>query len=411
MKPGDLDLADPTLQVRFGGPPHDYFKMLRREAPVHFNELSEAGRSEDPIPMNKGFWVLTKHADIVAASKDSSLFSSHRGGPILWDPEEEALASQRAGMMGMDRPDHTRYRKLVSGGFTPRGVTALEPVIREAAQETIDAIAGKGRCDFVMDLAWNLPLTVMCEFMGIPHADRDLIFKLSTEAATPEGRPQEMFRASLFQLMAYGVTRAQAKRESPDDTLLSKYANADFGGEPMTDAEIGMFFVTLSIAGHETTRNTSNHLIRLLSENPDQKELLLSDLDRYLPNAIEEALRHSPPVMQFRRTLTADHEMRGQKMGEGDKIYLSYCSANRDEEVFADPDRFDITRENAKDHLAFGSGTHFCMGAQLARTQLRILFTEILTRLPDIRVVGSPEYLASLWFNAIQHMDVEYTPS
>ena len=411
MKPGDVDLADPTVPVRFEGPPNEYFEVLRREAPVHWNEISEAGRSGPPAVMEKGFWVLAKHADVVAASRDSALFSSALGGPVLWDLDEDRLMVQRAGMMGMDRPGHTRYRKLVSGGFTPRGVTALEPTIRAVTEKTVDAIAGKGRCDFVMDLAWDLPLTVMCEFMGVPQEDRRLIFDLSTTAATPEWRSEEESQAATQGLMAYGVAQAQSKRGKPDDTLLGKYANAEVDGEALTDGEIGIFFTTLSIAGHETTRNTSNHLMRLLTENPEQKELLLSDIDRYLPNAIDEALRHSPPVMQFRRTLTADHEMRGQPMKQGDKIYLSYVSANRDEEVFDDPHRFDITRENARDHLAFGSGTHYCMGAQLARMQLRILFTEILTRLPDIHVVSAPERLPSLWFNAIQKMEVAFAPA
>ena len=411
MQPGDIDLADPTNQIRFEGPPHDYLAALRRDAPIHWNELSEGGLASEPIAMERGFWVLSKYADIVAASKDTELFSSKIGGPVLWDMNAEGLLLQQAGMMGMDRPEHTRNRRLVSGGFTPRGVSALEPLVRRRAAEVVDAIADKGGCDFVMDLAWDLPLTVMCDFMGVPDEDRENVFRWSTDAATPEGRSVEEFQTATRSLLAYGFARATQMRAEPDGTLLSQFANAEIDGERLTEQEIGVFFLILSIAGHETTRNTSNHFMRLLSENPDQKALLLSDIDQYLPNAIEEALRHSPPVMQFRRTLSRDHEMRGVQMKAGDKVMLAYSSGNRDAEIFEEPDRFDITRENAKEHLAFGSGAHFCMGAQLARLQLHVLFREIFTRLPDMHVVGKPEHLGSLWFNAIQRMDVEYTPN
>jgi len=411
VKPGDVDLADPDNVVRYEGAPVEYFAALRREDPVHWNELTPAGRQDVPT-LERGFWVLSKYDDIVNASKDHAHFSSHRGGPVLWDLEgvENALETQRAGMMGMDPPDHSRYRKLVAPPFTPRAIAKMEPVIQQKAAEIVDAVAGKGRCDFVMDLGWDLPMTMMCEFMGVPHEDRKMMFELSTAAATPEGKTREEHQAATSALMTYALGLAAQKRENPDDGLVSRYANGEVEGADLNDLEIGIFFVTLSIASHETTRNTSNHFMRLLTEHPDQKELLLSDLDALLPNAIEETLRHSPPVMQFRRTMAQDLELRGKKLREGDKVYLSYVSANRDDDKFPDPDRYDITRENAKEHLAFGSGNHFCLGAGLARMQLRILFKEILTRLPDIRVVEPPERLTTIWFDAIQKMHVEFTP-
>ena len=412
MKPGDVDLADPENPVRYEGAPVEYFEALRRDDPVHWNELTDAGRMERPS-MQRGFWVLTKYDDIVRASKDYEYFSSHIGGPVLWDLEniEGALENQQAGMMGMDPPDSARFRKLIAPPFTPRNIDKLEPVIAAKAKEIVDGIAAKGRCDFVMDLSWDLPIQMMCEFMGVPYEDRELIFELSTAAATPEGKTAEEHQAATGGLVMYALGLAQKKRENPDDGLVSRYANGEVEGANLSDLEIGMFFTTLSIASHETTRNTSNHFMRLLTEHPDQKELLLSDLDNLLPNAIEETLRHSPPVMQFRRTMARDLELRGKKLRQGDKVYLSYVSANRDEDVFEDPTRFDITRENAKEHLAFGSGNHFCLGARLARMQLRVLFTEILTRLPDIHVVEPPERLTTIWFDAIQKMHVEYTPA
>lgn len=412
MKPGDVDLADPNNVVRYEGAPVEYLAALRREDPVHWNELTEAGTMELPA-MRRGFWVLTRYDDIVRASKEHAYFSSHIGGPVLWDLEhvENALDTQRAGMMGMDPPASTRYRKLVAPPFTPGSVAKLEPVIQAKATEIVDAVASKGRCDFVMDLSWDLPMTMMCEFMGVPHEDRQKMFDLSTTAATPENRSREEHQAATGGLVAYALELAKRKRENPDDGLVSRYANGEIEGAELSDLEIGIFFTILSIASHETTRNTSNHFMRLLSEHPDQKELLLGDLDNLLPNAIEETLRHSPPVMQFRRTMAQDLELRGKKLREGDKIYLSYCSANRDEEHFPDPDRYDITRENARQHLAFGSGNHFCLGAGLARMQLRVLFKEILTRLPDIHLVEPPERMTTIWFDAIQKMHVEFTPN
>ncbi len=412
MKPGDVDLSDPNNVTRFDGPAVEYLAMLRHEAPVYFNELSEAGRSEYP-PMKKGFWVLSRYEDVVRASKDHAFFSSSIAGPVLWDIDEnpEALATQQAGMMGMDPPDHSRYRKLVSAPFTPKAIAKLEPIITERAKKIVDAVASKGGCEFVMELGWDLPMLMMCDFLGVPQEDRHKMFGWSTTASTPEGNTEEKQQAATGALVNYALELAQRKREEPDDSLVSRYANGEVEGAQLNDLEIGIFFTTLSIASHETTRNTSNHLIRLLSEHPEQKEILLADLDNLLPNAIEETLRHSPPVMQFRRTMAQDLELRGQPLRKGDKVYLSYTSANRDEDVFEDPDRFDITRPNAREHLAFGSGNHFCLGAGLARMQLRVLFTEILTRLPDIRVAGPPKRLGSLWFNAIQKMDVVYTPN
>ncbi len=412
MKPGDVDLADPNNVVRYGGAPVDYFAVLRREDPVHWNELTEAGRQEVPT-LKRGFWVLTRYDDIVRASKDHAYFSSHIGGPVLWDLEgvENALETQRAGMMGMDPPDHSRYRKLVAPPFTPRSIAKIEPVIQAKATEIVDAVASRGHCDFVMDLGWDLPMTMMCEFMGVPHEDRQMMFELSTAAATPEGKTREEHQAATGGLVTYALELARRKRENPDDGLVSRYANGEVEGAELNDLEIGTFFTTLSIASHETTRNTSNHFMRLLSRHPDQKALLLSDLDNLLPNAIEETLRHSPPVMQFRRTMAQDLELRGKKLRAGDKVYMSYVSANRDEDVFPDPDRYDITRENAREHLAFGSGNHFCLGAGLARMQLRVLFREILSRLPDIHVVGPPERLTTVWFDAIQKMEVAFTPN
>jgi cytochrome P450 len=213
----------------------------------------------------------------------------------------------------------------------------------------------------------------------------------------------------LGQLMAYSAKLAEAKRKSPDGSMMSAYVNSDIDGEKLSRDQIAMFFVTMSIAGHETTRSTAAHFVRLMNEFPDQYELLRSDPAKYLPNAIEEVLRFAPPVIQFRRTATRDTSIGQTPVAEGDKIYLSYPAANRDPELFSDPDRFDITRANANRHLSFGTGAHVCIGARLARTQLRLLLEQIVTRIPDIRPARAPKYLRSIWFNAIIDMPVAFT--
>ncbi|MCZ0942125.1 MAG: cytochrome P450, partial [Gammaproteobacteria bacterium] len=237
------------------------------------------------------------------------------------------------------------------------------------------------------------------------------VFKLGNQTADTERTDRERETAPAFyQLFAIAQQLAEEKRRHPDDSMMSRLVHGEVDGEKLDEVNIQMFFVTLSIAGHETTRSTAAHFVRLMNEHPDQYELLRSDVDAHLPNAIEEVLRHSPPVVKFRRTVMEDTEIGGRKVAKGDKIYLSYPAANRDPSVFEDPHRFDITRPNASRHLAFGSGAHFCLGARLARHQLTALLKEIVARIPDIRPDGELEMLKSIWFNAIIRMPVAFTP-
>jgi len=212
-----------------------------------------------------------------------------------------------------------------------------------------------------------------------------------------------------MQLMTIAAELTQQKLKQPDNSMLSRLIHGEVEGQKLDQLSINMFFVTLSIAGHETTRSTATHFVRLMNEHPEQYELLRSDIDKYLPNAVEEVLRFSPPVIKFRRTATQDTDIGGHPIKQGDKIYLSYPAANRDPEVFADPDKFDITRENANKHLSFGTGPHVCLGARLARYQLQALLKEIVVQLPDLTPTGENEMLNSIWFNAIIKMPVTYT--
>ena len=408
------NLIDPDLIPACGGPPHELFDAWRESDPVHWNPPSESYRTPMPhASLHRGFWVLTRYQDIVEVSRNQQLFSSHEGSPVIWDFEPPQLENQRAGLMGMKPADHRAVKKLVMPPFAPNELAAFRPEIDRVAQSIIDSVAGRGECEFVFDVASRLPVYTFCELLGVPDRLRETVYTLGNQTAdteNPTHRQDSETGNAFYSLFGIAQELAAEKRAKPDGSMLSRLVNGEVDGERLDDVNIQMFFVTLSIAGHETTRSTAAHFVRLMNEHPDQYELLRGDLDRHLPNAIEEVLRHSPPVVKFRRTAMEDTEIGGQKVARGDKIYLSYPAANRDPAMFDDPHRFDITRENAARHLAFGSGPHFCLGARLARYQLQALLKEIVTRIPDIHSDGEMEMMKSIWFNAVIRMPVAFTP-
>ena len=408
--PGTISLFDPDSYR--GGPPHAYLRRLRQEAPVCWHErpgpeVSSASK------LDTGYWVLSKHQDVMDASRNPHLFSSYVGTSFLMDPKEEDLPGLQAMLINMDPPGHVKYRRLVQRGFTPRMVAELEPRIRAHARRIVDNVARKGSCEFVTEIACELPLILICELMGVPDEDRPQIFDWSN-ALIGSDDPEMKAGADPMQVSAqmwmYSNALAQKKREQqPDETLISKYVHGEVDGMKISEFELNNFFLMLAVAGNETTRNATSHFMRLMSEHPDQFELLKTDVDRLLPGAIEEALRFAPPVVAFRRTALQDTEIRGVRIAKGDKVWLSYPSANRDEEVFADPDRFDI-RRSPNHHLSFGIGEHFCLGANFARMQLHSIMREVVTRLPDIRVVTPPKFQRSNLIHGIREMRVEFTP-
>ncbi len=410
LRPGDLDLSNPDVFVTHGGPPHDYLAMLRRDAPISWNPAPAQG--EGLTPVKQGFWVLSKYEDVHAVSRNPKLFSSFEGGPFVWDMDEQAMAGQRLMLIAMDPPQHVKYRRLVQRGFTPRLVDKLEPTIRKHARAAVDRVVRKGECEFVEELACELPLTLICELMGIPVEDRRQIFEWSNAligGEDPDMRVENQM-AVAAQMWMYANKLAAEKKAKPDDTLISAYVNGSVEGEAITEAEFNNFFLLLAVAGNETTRNATSQFVRLMHEHPDQWALLTSDVERYLSGAIEEALRFAPPVLHFRRTALEDTEIRGQRIRKGDKVYLSYPSVNRDEEVFGPTSmRFDITREK-NDHLAFGIGEHFCLGANLARMQLACILREVATRMPDLQLVGRPAFQRSSLIAGIKRMPVRFTP-
>ena len=412
LTPGDINLASNNDMRAAGGVPYEYFAVLRREAPVFWNPPPTDGFTpadiEDYQPI--GLWILSKYEDVQMASRDAVRFSAHENS-VLWPDTQQSpttLAVQRSGLLGMAPPNHTQRRRLVQPGFTPRSIAALEPHIREEAAKVIGELAERGEAEFVFDVAAELPMILLCEMMGVPQERRREYLEIANHVANVEFN--EHGADNQMALLVFLDDIVKNTGGIPPDTLLAKYMAGEVDGEKLTQDEITMFFITLSLAGHETTRNTTAHFVRLMDAHPDQKALLLEDIEGRMPNAIEEVLRHSPPVQQFCRTAMEDIELRGQTIRKGDKVLMSYVSANRDEEIFEDPETFDILRPNADRHLAFGSGAHFCLGASLARLQLRCVLTELYTRVPEIALAGTPEPMCSVWFNALNEMPVRTCP-
>jgi len=402
------NLLDPGLFPAEQGPPHALFDKWRATDPVHWNP-------ENPDYVNamldscgvRGFWVLTRYKDVYDVSMNQELFSSHENGIVVWDFEGEALARQQANFMSMKPADHAAVKKVIMPPFMPKALNEITPKIERLAAEIVDSVASKGACEFVFDIASRLPINTFCELMGIPEHLRDQVADYGNALADVEGRGNHSLDP-MIGLFGVAQQLAEEKRRNPDGRLMSAMVNdTTLKLDPMA---INQFFLVFAMAGHETTRSTAAHFIHLMSRHPDQYALLRSDFDAHIDNAIDEVLRFTSTTTNFTRTAMADTEIGGHPVRKGDKIYLSYASANRDPAVFEDPHRFDITRANAKRHLAFGAGPHICVGARLAKMQLRALLAQIVTRIPDIHPVGEPEWLHSVWFNAIIGMPVEFAP-
>jgi len=391
----DIDLTNPDAFV--AGVPHEWFTRLRREAPVFWH----------PEVDGSGFWAVTSYNEFVTVNRDPQTYSSSRGAVFLWDMPEEALEQQRLLMLNMDPPLHTRYRLLINKGFTPRMVSALEDTMRDRTREILDRVADRGECDFVVDVAAELPLQVIADLMGVPQEDRHKLFDWSNRMIggnDPEyGLTEEDTAVASMELYAYAAELANQKRANPSDDLISVLSQAEVDGERLSGLEIDLFFLLLSVAGNETTRNLISHGLVALLEHPDQLAKLRANPD-LMGSTIEEMLRWASPVMQFRRTAMVDHELGGQPIKDGDKIVFWHISANRDETKFDDPFTFDIAR-SPNEHVAFGGGgPHFCLGANLARMEIRVMFEELLARFPEMEITGEVSRLRSNFINGIKHI-------
>jgi cytochrome P450 len=426
MRLDEIDLTD----LEFWGGPYERrdeaFALLRKERPVGF--FNEPDMGGGLAPMGPGFYALTKHEHILEASRHPELFQSGRGTNIgdMPVPFLEFFGS----MINMDDPRHSRLRRIVSRGFTPKKLEGMKHDVERAAAEIVDGIIERGECDFVTDVAALLPLRIILDMMGIPRSDEQFVFERTNTILgitdeeylphAPDGsavlEPGMIVAALLTagQDLANLVMELGAERQrNPKEDLITGLVTADVDGEQLTPQELGSFFILLVVAGNETTRNAIAHGLHALSENPDQQAAWAKDVDALAPTAVEEIVRWATPVIHFRRTVTQDHVRLANvdhEFNEGDKVVLWYCSANRDEDVFDDPFRFDITR-TPNDHVGFGGpGPHFCLGAHLARREVTVMFKELLTRIPDIHAVGPPAHLRSNFINGIKHLPAAFTP-
>lgn len=383
------------------------FAALRRHDPIRFFEEGEI----EGLPPGPGYWAITRHAHVVEASRRPDAFCSGKGTNITDLPPEflEFFGS----MINLDDPRHARLRRLVSAGFTPRMMRGLDAGIERAAAEIVDAAARSANCDFVVDVAARLPLTIICDLMGIEPERRDEVFHLSNIVLSqgdleyiPEGSdPLAAFLHAGAGLAAIMHETSELRRGGDAQDLTSVLVNAEVDGERLTEDELASFFVLLCVAGNETTRNATAWGLQLLTENPDQRAAWISNIDAVTPTAVEEIVRLASPVIHFRRTVTTDGVSLGdQAFSVGDKVVLFYASANRDEAVFADPERFNIMRD-PNPHVGFGGpGPHFCLGAHLARRQIGVMFRELLTRFPEVRATAEPDRLKSNFVNGIKHL-------
>ncbi|WP_435889197.1 cytochrome P450 [Streptosporangium canum] len=404
----DIDLSDIAFWERPMAEREAAFALLRAQAaPLRFAEPEISFALPGP-----GYYALVRHADIVEASRTPEVFSSGRGSTAIHDLGPE-FSEYFGSMINMDDPRHARLRRIVSRAFTPKMIKQFEADVQVEATRIVDDLIVRGPgCDFVTEVAAKLPLKIICDMMGIGPEHYQTVFDASNiilSGGDPEfiqdvSRAAELLLGAGQRLQDLVVSLAA----EGGDNLITSLTSANIDGEKLTMQELGSFFILLVVAGNETTRNAISHGLHLFTENPDQRALLLADLDGRLPGAVEEIVRLASPVAWMRRTVTRDHEMNGHLYRKGDKVLLFYWAANRDEAVFADPYRFDIQRTEGP-HVGFGGpGPHFCLGAHLARREITVMFRELFTRIPQIHSVGEPDRLRSSFINGIKHLDCDF---
>jgi cholest-4-en-3-one 26-monooxygenase len=400
-----INLIDADVYQR-GGPPHDQFAWLREHAPVYWHAYGGGGGWP-------GFWAVTRYEDVAYLSRHPEIFSSARRLVVFGEVPEPGAAMQRLMMLNMDPPQHTRQRAFVNRGFTPRMIGRLEEHITHVCHDLIDEVLKRGAADFVTDIAAPLPLQVICELVGAPLADRDRIYRLSNhlvgaddpEFQSPTG--QRLQHAAALEIYAYAGELAERRRREPADDIVTRLLQPNEAGEVLTDDEFDLFFLLLTVAGNETTRNAASGGMLAFFEHPDQWQRLI-DYPALIPAAAEEIVRWVSPVNMFRRTATCETELGGQPIAEGDKVVVFYASANRDSDVFAAPQEFDAGRD-PNPHVGFGGGgPHFCLGRHLAVLELRVLLRALAERMPDIRLDGEASRLRSNFINGIKHMPVRF---
>jgi cytochrome P450 len=389
-----IALDDPASFA--AGHPHDQYRWLRSNAPVYLH----------PEATGPGFWAVTRHADVAAVSRDPATYSSWLGGVMLADSDPELLEGSRLMMLYQDPPSHTRYRRLVSRSFTPRAAAAWRDRIEALAVRIVDSVAGRGECEFVTEVAGEMPSLVIAELMGIPGDDGRRLYHLTEimHSADPDLTDEERLGA-IVEMHAYAAATAEAKRRDPADDLATALASA------LDPDEFNWFFLLLVNAGGDTTRNLLAGGVEALLAHPGELDRLRADPAGLMAGAVEELLRFVSPVVHMRRTARHDTELGGERIRSGDKVVVFYAAANRDEEVWADPDRLDLSR-NPNPHVAFGGGgAHMCLGAHFARLETAAVLTQVVTRLRDLRLDGPVTYHESTFICGPAEMPVAFRPA
>ncbi len=389
-----IDLVDPDTYA--AGVPHDVFRWLRANDPVSWRP--------------PGYWAVTRHGDVSTVLRTPAVFSSWRGGVLFDDPPPEFLAKLRQNMLNRDPPDHTAMRRLVNHAFSPKRIAALEERIAAHARDLVDRVRDRGRCDFATEIAGEMPLFVICEILGVPLEDRQTLYSLTARmfgsdlpdraAALRDGM------AAAEQMRAYAAELERAKRLAPGDDLVTDLLDAEIEGRRLERGEFQALFMLLFNAGADTTRSLLCYGLDLLLEHPDTLARVRDDLTLLAP-AIEEMLRFEPPVIHFRRTAARDTVLAGRRIAEGDKVVVFFPSANRDESVFPDPDRFDIDRPS-NHHLAFGFGAHFCLGAPLARLESKHVLREVLIGLDELERARPIVTSRTSFIRSVRHQEIRF---
>ena len=403
--PEGFDLTDPVLNEV--GVPLEQFMELRRTAPVFWVEQTPEARAGFN---GTGYWAISKHADVAAVSKDSKNFSTAENGAIIRfapDMTRDQVELQGVMLINQDPPDHTKLRQIISRGFTPRAINGLHEVLVQRAATIVDDALAKGEGDFVYEVAAELPLQAIADLLGVPQEDRRKLFDWSNSMLAyddPEYNADP--EAASVEILTYAMMLADQRRQDPQDDIITKLITADVDGHgQLTDDEFGFFVILLAVAGNETTRNAITHGMMAFLDNPDQWELWKKERPSTM---VDEVIRWATPVVSFQRTALNDVVIGGQQIKKGDRVGLFYASANHDEDVFEDSMTFDITRQH-NPHLAFGGhGAHYCIGANLARMEIEIMFNAIADRMPDIQQTAPARRLRHSWINGIKELPVRY---
>ncbi len=402
--PTGFDPTDPDLcQAAI---PLDQFLELRQTAPVWWVEQTPGASAGF---LDTGYWAVSRHEDVAAVSKNSKDFSSEENGAIIRfgpDMERDQVELQRIMLINQDPPEHTKTRQIISRGFTPRSIGAMHDILVERAEKIVADALAKGDGDFVTEVAAELPLQAIADLLGVPHEDRLKLFDWSNQMLAqddPEygGQPD----VAAAEILMYAMGMAEDRRQNPRDDIITKLINADVDGNALDDDEFGYFVIMLAVAGNETTRNAITHGMNAFFDHPDQWELYKKERPK---TATDEIIRWATPVTVFQRTALNDVMVGGQEVKKGERVGIFYASGNHDESVFENPNDFDIMR-NPNPHLSFGGhGAHYCIGANLARLEVEVMFNVIADKMPDIKRTGDPIRLRHGWINGVKHVPVTY---